>query len=245
VDLVLLDWTRMGKTYCLAGVIVQDGQPRVVRPLPSRNRDSPVRNVGWSPYLLDGHSRWQLFELVAPEPAFAQPPHLEDVWVRLLRPRNELASPARRRTILQETTAPADKPLFGEELNRTRTAAYLMPGKGNRSLATVVVPAEKVTFGAVWREGTAEPDYRVTLDLPGLAQRTMAVKDHFLLRRAELASSNLNGQLRELARAVRQMGDQVAVRIGLSRAFQASPGRGEGFCWLMADGFFSLTDPQP
>ena len=38
---------------------------------------------------------------------------------------------------------------------------------------------------------------------------------------------------------------QVPGRLGLSRPFQATPGRGEGVCWLMADGFFSLTDPQP
>ena len=44
-----LDWTRIGHTYCLAGVIVKDGRLRVVRPLPARSREGPVRNVGWSP----------------------------------------------------------------------------------------------------------------------------------------------------------------------------------------------------
>ena len=43
--------------------------------------------------------------------------------------------------------------------------------------------------------------------------------------------------------AVQQMGDPVAVRLGLSRAFQG--GAGNAACWLMADGFFSLKDPQP
>jgi hypothetical protein len=40
------------------------------------------------------------------------------------------------------------------------------------------------------------------------------------------------------------MGDQVAVRLGLSRAFNSRSGE-PGVCWLMADGFFSLTEPQP
>ena len=34
---------------------------------------------------------------------------------------------------------------------------------------------------------------------------------------------------------------EVAVRLGLLRSFASGPG--EGVCWLMADGFFSLTDP--
>lgn len=57
MDMVLLDWTRMGKTYCLAGVVQHDGQLRVVRPLPITRRAEAVRNIGWSPFLMDGHSR--------------------------------------------------------------------------------------------------------------------------------------------------------------------------------------------
>jgi hypothetical protein len=47
--MILLDWTRMGHVYCLAGVVVLDGRHHVVRPLPLRHRASPMRNVGWSP----------------------------------------------------------------------------------------------------------------------------------------------------------------------------------------------------
>ena len=53
MDMILLDWTRMGKTYCLAGAVVQDGRYRVIRPLLARYHDAPVRNVGWSAYQLD------------------------------------------------------------------------------------------------------------------------------------------------------------------------------------------------
>ncbi|HXG11727.1 MAG TPA: 3-oxoacyl-[acyl-carrier-protein] synthase III C-terminal domain-containing protein [Gemmataceae bacterium] len=35
MDMILLDWTRMGKSYCLAGVVAERGRYRVVRPLPS------------------------------------------------------------------------------------------------------------------------------------------------------------------------------------------------------------------
>jgi hypothetical protein len=35
------------------------------------------------------------------------------------------------------------------------------------------------------------------------------------------------------------------VRLGVSRAYSGTPGRAPNVCWLMADGFFSLTDPQP
>jgi hypothetical protein len=31
----------------------------------------------------------------------------------------------------------------------------------------------------------------------------------------------------------------------LSRPFAPRPDCGPGYCWLMADGFFSLADPQP
>ncbi len=244
MDMVLLDWTRMGKSYCLAGVIRQDGQLRVVRPLLARNRDAPVRNVGWSPFLMDGHSRWEVFELVEAQPAAPIAPHLEDVWVRTLRPLRVLASPAERRAILQATLAPPGMPWFGAPLVTTRSAAYLPPGTGNRSLAAVLVPRNGIRFTASWRDGAPEPDYRVSFAVDGLEGRSLPVKDHFLLRRAEAAAPHVEGRLRELTRAVSQMGEQVAVRLGLSRSFQATPSRAESVCWLMADGFFSFDDPQ-
>jgi hypothetical protein len=116
---------------------------------------------------------------------------------------------------------------------------------GQRSLATVVVPARNVHFTACQRMGATEPDLRVQLPLPGLEGRQLPVKDHHLLLRGEATAASLDGQARGLQFCVQQMGEQVAVRLGLSRPFQATPGRGPGFCWLLADGFFSLTDPQP
>jgi hypothetical protein len=242
--MILLDWTRMGKSYCLAGVVEQNGQLRVVRPLPARQRDAPVRNVGWSAFLMDGHSRWEVFELVGIEPAEPLPPHREDVWVRDLRPRRTLANPALRRAILQATLAAPDQPWFGAPLTTTRSAVYLTPGTGERSLASVVVPAHAIHFTASWRDGTPEPDYRVSLAVPGLEGRSLPVKDHFLLQHAEIASAEVYGRIRALTWAVGQMGEQVVVRLGLSRSFQATPARAESVCWLMADGFFSLNDPQ-
>ncbi len=101
-----------------------------------------------------------------------------------------------------------------------------------------------IHFTASWRDGTPEPDYRVTLAVPGLEGRSLPVKDHFLLQRGEIASSDVYGRIRALTLAVGQMGEQVAVRLGLSRSFQATPTRAESVCWLMADGFFSFNDPQ-
>jgi hypothetical protein len=242
--MILLDWTRMGRSYCLAGVVQQDGLLRVVRPLQVRNRDAPVRNVGWSPFLMDGHSRWEIFELVGAQSAVNSPPHQEDIWVRSMRPLGTLASPSLRRAILQATLAPPEKPWFGIPLTTTRSAAYLTLGTGERSLASVVVPGRAIQFTASWREGTPEPDYRVNLAIAGLEGRSMPVKDHFLLQRAEIAYSDIYGRIRALTLAVAEMGEEVAVRLGLSRGFQATPGRAESVCWLMADGFFSLHDPQ-
>ena len=45
-------------------------------------------------------------------------------------------------------------------------------------------------------------------------------------------------------RADRAMGTTAVVRLGLSRSFVSAAGQ-PGKCWLMADGFFSLDDPQP
>jgi hypothetical protein len=240
--MILMDWTRMGKLYCLAGAVIQDGQVRLVRPLLNRQRDASVRNVGWSPYLLDGHRRWEVFELVGVVPAGPEPPHLEDVWVRSLRSRNCLAQPALRRAILQATIAPTGEPLFGVHLTGTAAAAYLRPGTGCRGLATLVLPTRQVGFHVSWRQGTQEPDIRVELQVPGLSERQLPLKDHHLLMRCEQAL-DLPGRLQLLHRALEQMGDQVAVRLGLSRPFQPRADT-SSFCRLMVDGFFSLNDPQ-
>jgi len=129
VDFIVLDWTRMGRIYCLAGAIVQGGQYRIVRPLAARGRNSSVPNQGWSPFLLDGHSRWEVFELVRPVPAQATPPHLEDVWVQDLKPRRRLAGRDERRAILEATLAPPGQPLFGSALSHSHANSYLEPGQ--------------------------------------------------------------------------------------------------------------------
>jgi hypothetical protein len=245
VDIILLDWTRMGKTYCVAGAVPEDGGVRVVRPLLGRPRGLPLRNVGWSPWLLDGHSRWEVFELVGPHEAAPEPPHLEDVWVHSLRPRRGLAPAAQRRAVLQGLAAAAGADLFGAPLVTTRAAAYLPPGQGRRSLGTLVVPAGAIRFSALRREGAPELDVRAALGVAPLGDRWLPVKDHHLLLRAERAASSPEGLARGLTAAVQAMGEQVAVRLGLSRAFQVRPQEGRGLCWVMADGFFSLADPQP
>src|SRR6267378_2144519 len=51
MEMVLLDWTRMGRSFCVAGALFQDTHYRLVRPLLAKNRQAPVRNVGWSAYL--------------------------------------------------------------------------------------------------------------------------------------------------------------------------------------------------
>ncbi len=78
--------------------------------------------------------------------------------------------------------------------------------------------------------------------VPGLDRRIIPLKDHHLLARAEQHSGDIDARLNFLADAVRRMGDVAAGRLGLSRPYVANgqPGR----CWLMADGFFSLDDPQ-
>src|SRR5262245_36786472 len=103
MEFVLLDWTRMGRVYCLAGAVTQAGQVRIVRPLPARGRDNPVNNQGWSPFLMDGHCRWEVFELIQPTPACALAPHLEDVWVQSLKPCGRLATREQRRDVLLAT----------------------------------------------------------------------------------------------------------------------------------------------
>ncbi len=245
MDLILVDWTRMGRSYCLAGAVAEAGGWRVVRPLLGRYRTAPVRNAGWSAYLLDGHRRWEVFEVIAPQAAAPEPPHLEDHWVRTLLPRGYLASSQERRDILAATLVPPGDPLFGVRLTGSRAAAYLPPGTGVRSLATLAVPARHIHFRASLREGMAEPDVRVTLEMPGLEHRLLAVKDHHLLARAQSVAPNVAAVAGVLDATVRQMGDAVAVRLGLSRPFFGRQESGPAYCWLMADGFFSLADPQP
>jgi hypothetical protein len=237
----------MGRSYCLAGVVPERGAYRVVRPLPIRYRAAPLSgasNVGWSPFLMEGRSRWEIFELVGPEAALAEAPHLEDMWVRSLRPRRKLATPMERRAILEGTLARDGEPLFGTPLTLTHACAHLAPGAGARSLVTVKVPSAKVAFAGSWRAGALEPDIRVRLPLPEVGERHLAVKDHHLLQLARQKGNGLDEQLQALGAVVRAMGDVVAVRVGLSRAFPSRPGE-PGACWLMADGFFSLAEPQP
>jgi hypothetical protein len=243
--MILLDWTRMGKTYCLAGVVIDDLDVRIVRPLPVRSRDGPVRKVGWSPFLLDGHGRWEVFELIGPQPADAEPPHLEDIWVRELHPRHRSATAAQRRAILAATAAANGELLFGAPLTTTRASAYLEAGTGDRSLLTLVLPSRRIAFSGSWRDVAAQPDIRVKLPLPGLGERVLAVKDHHLLLKVEEEGPNLDRQVDRLHSLVRAMGGEVALRLGISRPFQQNGGPAPTACWLMADGFFSLADPQP
>jgi hypothetical protein len=242
--MVLLDWTRMGKSYCLAGVVADGTGYRVIRPLPGRNRSSPVRNVGWSPFLMEGHTRWEVFELIAPEPARSEPPHTEDCWVRSLRPKRCVANVPMRQAILEATLLRQGEPLFGTPLSSTRASAYLAPGIGSRSLITITIPSDQVHFTGSVRAGVLEPDWRVSLPVPELGVRQLAVKDHFFLQQVSRAGTNLDQQLETMNVLVRRMGERIAVRLGLSRAFPAGDGASAS-CWLMADGFFSLREPMP
>jgi hypothetical protein len=241
--MILLDWTRMGRGYCLAGAVFKEQRWHIVRPLLCRIREASIRNVGWSAYLLDGHARWEILELLGPEVAPPQPPHFEDLWVRAMRSRRCFAPAEQRRAILAATQPPLNVPLFGVNLSGTRTGAYLRPGMGQRSLVTLVVPGQQLRFEVSWRTGSSEPDARVELPLPDLGMRYLPVKDHHLLRKAEQAGNDLVQRQQIITASVRQMGDQVAVRLGLSRAFALRADE-IGMCWLMADGFFSLSDPQ-
>jgi hypothetical protein len=193
---------------------------------------------------MDGHRRWEIFELIGYQAALPEAPHLEDCWVRALRSRRCLASPEQRRAILSATAQACD-PLFGAPLRTTYSAAYLHAGTGQRSLATAEVPAAHLSFAACWRDGAAEPDFRVRLPLPEIGERSLPVKDHYLLARARAACPDLSGQIQTLHNVVGRMGERIAVRLGLSRPFARADEQGAGVCWLMADGFFSLADPQP
>src|SRR5579863_9304636 len=113
MEMILLDWTRMGNWYCLAGAVAEGSSWRMVRPLIARFRNGPVRNIGWSAYLMDGHCRWEVFQLVGVQPAEAQPPHTEDVWVAGMRSLKRLASLDQRRKVLEAGLRPAGAALFG------------------------------------------------------------------------------------------------------------------------------------
>jgi hypothetical protein len=244
VDLILLDWTRMGRVYCLAGAVCEAGRYRIVRPLPGHGRENPVPNQGWPPFLVDGHRRWERFELLHARPAPATPPHVEDFWVQELKPCRRPVSRQERRAVLQATLAPSDQPLFGAALNQSHGGScHVEPGNGECSLTSVLVPSAEVEFTALYRDGAEGPDYRVRLPLPGLGQRILPVTDHYLLCRAEREHPDPDDRPAFLDQAVRLMGAQVVVRLGLSRPFQSCPAQ-PGRCWLMADGFFSLDDPQ-
>ena len=234
----------MARSYCLAGVTAEGEIYRVVRPLLAKFRDSPLANIGWSAYLLDGHSRWEVFKLVAPERAAHPPPHVEDLWVRGMSPRRTVATAEQRRAILTATKPQTGDALFGASLLTTTGAAYIPAGAGCRSLTTLWAPADQVVFHASRRGQHEPPEFRVRLGVAGLGDRLLSVKDHMLLSRAEQAGPDIDGQLRAIRQIVGQMGDPVVVRLGLSRPFLEGKHTEAGRCWVMADGFFSLSDPQ-
>jgi hypothetical protein len=245
MEFVLLDWTRMGKTYCLAGVVREAKGFRVVRPLLTRGREAPVRHSGWSPWHMDCHSRWEVFELIAAEPATPNPPHVEDVWVRTLRPCRRMADIALRRAILSATMASDGELIFGAPLQATYAAAHLEPGTGTRSLVTIVVSPKQLAFTVSRRQGASDQDVRVNLPVPGVGERYLPVKDHHLLCRATAVASESQALPGALDCLVGEMGDAVAIRLGLSRPFQGGGKTVSHACWLMADGFFSLNNPEP
>ena len=244
MQMIVVDWTRMGRAFCLAGVVQEGDGFRTVRPLPVPGQAATVRNLGWVAENLKGLRRWDVVELLVPKKAEAQPPHTEDVWVLGLRGIQKSAPPELRRAILTATVSWGLAAHFGAPLVRTSTSAFLKPGQGTRSLATAIVPTANLAFQAALREGQEAADMRVALLVPGLGTKRLPVKDHALLSACEgPAQDSLERFGERLTERVRSMGRQVAVRLGLSRGFDS--GRGEPRCWLMADGFFSAEDPQP
>jgi hypothetical protein len=121
----------------------------------------------------------------------------------------------------------------------------LQPGTGLRSLVTLCVPTNQILFHGS-RRGTSEPvEFRVRLGIEGLGDHLLSVKDHHLLTKAEQTSPDLDGQVRAMQQLVGRMGDPVVVRLGLTRPFLNGEHHPAGRCWLMVDGFFSLSDPKP
>src|SRR5262249_42968214 len=160
----------------------------------------------------------EVFELIGPQAAEPEPPHLEDIWVRELRATGRSATPAQRRAILAATAAGNGELLFGAPLTAIRSTAYLPPGTGDRSLLTVIVPSRALAFSGAWRDESAQPDIRVKVPLPGVGERVLAVKDHHLLLKAEAEGANLDRQVERLQSLVHAMGGEVALRLGMSRA---------------------------
>lgn len=46
MDMILCDWTRMGRSYCLAGAVASGSGWTMVRPILHKHAQAPVRNVG-------------------------------------------------------------------------------------------------------------------------------------------------------------------------------------------------------
>ncbi len=269
MEMILVDWTRMGKTYCVAGFVAEGDGWRTVRPMPlaatapiarprlwgvvdallggSRSRqldrpDRPPPNVGWFFSQLDTLRRWDIVELVEPKPADVERPHTEDVWVRSMRPTGRTVASEDRPAILRQTCAEETTPYFGVPLLTTRSSAFLRPGTGERSLVTVIVPSHEIWFDASQREGAAEPDVRARLRVPGVGTKLLPVKDHHLLCHAERSAADALGRARVMRETILKMAPTIAVRVGLSRGYDS--GRGERRCWLMADGFFPAEEVQ-
>jgi hypothetical protein len=245
MEMILLDWTRMGKTFCVAGLVADGSEWRTVRPMPiefhSTTRPGALRNVGWFPSQLGKSQRWDIMHLVGTQSAALEPPHTEDIWVTEMRPAGQSFAQERRSAVLRGTVISGYKPHFGVPLLHTRTSAYLKPGTGERSLVTVTAHGYELFFEASKREGAAAVDVRVRLKLPGVGVKQLPVKDHFLLSSAEQHVGTDPAALAKfLAQEIGQTGKIVAVRLGLSRAFDV--GRGERRCWLMADGFFCIEE---
>jgi len=130
-------------------------------------------------------------------------------------------------------------------LRRDKQKAYLLPSEGSRSLTSVAVRQKQIEMLVERRDYKPDANYRVRLHVPELEGLVIPFKDHFLLRRAEEAAPTDAGRLDALKAAVARMGEPVLVRVGVSRPY-AHPGSSSlPVCWLMADGFFSLSDPQP
>jgi hypothetical protein len=133
--------------------------------------------------------------------------------------------------------------MFGETLVETRTSAYLLPGTGSHSLATIEVPSHEILFDVLEREGADESDVRARMAIPNVGARWLPVKDHWLLTRIErTAGDRVIDWSKALRDALVQMGPTIAVRVGLSRGFDS--GQGTRRCWLMADGFFAAEEVQ-
>jgi hypothetical protein len=244
MEMILLDWTRMGRYFCLAGATVHSQSVRIVRPLPERFYDGQSGHIGWPPHSLQGHERWEIVELLGATPAVIKQPHVEDVWVQGLRWSGESAVKSDRVRVLTQTATNGD--LFGAPLTRTSASAYLEPNTGECSLATILLPPTTLEILGLSRGGARPMEMRVQLPVPKVGMCELPVIDHHLLLKAEQGGGSDTERLARLHQLIQGMGEQVAVRLGLARPLQQGQGpRATTRCWLMADGFFSLPDPQP